>query len=199
MTDVRIEVLYKSQRYEVFSTDVQTSPEPYHKKGICILTEWILCLGAPEEQGVILEQHWYERDERVPSGVLTPDGASIPAGVRRVGCAMLLVSPEEVKNLVWLKKDGEKILWREGDDLINGERFFAMEQLCYSDESTRSINRRALAVFDYLRNISPDVADEDIAAAMGYTLPVIERVRDAELAQEDGFESEVEGYEARNS
>ena len=49
----------------------------------------------------------------------------------------------------------EKILWREGDDLINGERFFAMEQLCYSDAATVSINKRALAVFDYLKHVPP--------------------------------------------
>ena len=69
---------------------------------------------------------------------------------------MLLVAPEELPEVVWLKKDGEKILWREGDDLINGERFFAQEQLCYSDAVTKSINKRALAVFDYLSNAHPD-------------------------------------------
>ncbi|MGN8819156.1 hypothetical protein ACTNEN_12680 [Oribacterium sp. HCP28S3_H8] len=94
--------------------------------------------------------------------------------------------------MVWLKKDGEKLLWREGEDLINGERFFAMEQLCYSDAITQSVNRRAIAVFDYLQKAHPDMQEDEIARLMGYTLPAIERIRSAELAQDDGFEDEEE-------
>ena len=52
---------------------------------------------------------------------------------------------------------------REGDDLINGERFFAQEQLCYSDATTISINKRALAVFDYLSHVHPEQSEEEIA------------------------------------
>lgn len=99
---------------------------------------------------------------------------------------MLLVAPEELSEVVWLKKDGEKILWREGDDLINGERFFAMEQLCYSDAVTKSVNKRAVAVFDYLSNAHPDWDDERVAATMGYTAPAIERIREAECSQAGG-------------
>lgn len=85
---------------------------------------------------------------------------------------------------------GERVLWREGDDLINGERFFAMEQLCYSDAATVSINKRALAVFDYLKHVHPDDSDEIVAASMGYTPAAIQRIQDAELAQDDGYDDE---------
>ena len=114
----------------------------------------------------------------------------VTAAVRRPGSAMLLVAPDELDGIVWLKKDGEKILWREGDDLINGERFFAMEQLCYSDAATVSINKRALAVFDYLKHVHPDDSDETVAASMGYTPAAIQRIQDAELAQDDGYDDE---------
>ena len=100
---------------------------------------------------------------------------------------MLLVSPGELSDIVWLKKDGEKVLWREGDDLINGERFFAMEQLCYSDAVTKSVNRRAIAVFDYLANAHPDWSAEEVARSMGYTEAAVERIQDAEMAQGEGF------------
>ena len=187
---MKIEVLYKSHRYEEFDPSVQTCSEPYRANGINVLTDWNLYLGALEEEGVVLAQHWYEVGGKAAQTVL--DGVSVPAASRKVGCALLLVGPDELGNVVWLKKDGEKLLWREGEDLINGERFFAMEQLCYSDATTQSVNRRAIAVFDYLQKAHPDMQEDEIARLMGYTLPAIERIRSAELAQDDGFEDEEE-------
>lgn len=45
---------------------------------------------------------------------MTLEGTKVPAATRQVGSAMLLVSPDELDDVVWLKKDGEKLLWREG-------------------------------------------------------------------------------------
>lgn len=149
---MKVEVLFKSHRYEEFDSSTQTCPEPYRGKGLNVLTDWNLYLGSLEENGIILVQHWYDGNPASSQGKVTLEGVEVPASVRKVGCAMLLVSPDELDEIVWLKKDGEKLLWREGEDLINGERFFAQEQLCYSDETTKSINRRAVAVYDYLAN-----------------------------------------------
>ena len=117
-------------------------------------------------------QHWYDGDPASSQGKATLEGVEVPASVRKVGCAMLLVSPDELDEIVWLKKDGEKLLWREGEDLINGERFFAQEQLCYSH---------------YLKNAHPTWDDEEVAESMGYTASAIKRIRDAELCQEPEF------------
>ena len=87
-----------------------------------------------------------------------------------------------------LQKDGEKLLWREGDELINGERFFAMEQLCYSDATVQSINRRAIAVFDYLKHAHPTRSDDEIARIMGYTESAIRaHPRCKKSLQDEGF------------
>ena len=158
-----IEVLYKSFRYEKFDSSAQTNSEPFRAKGTNILTDWNLYLGALEENGIILAEHWYDGNPQ------HAEGTKVPAATRQVGSAMLLVSPDELDDVVWLKKDGEKLLWREGDELINGERFFAMEQLCYSDATVQSINRRAIAVFDYLKHAYPTHSDDEIARIMGYT------------------------------
>lgn len=180
---MKVEVLFKSHRYEEFDTSPQTCSEPYRGKGLAVLMDWNLYLGDLEGRGVVLAQHWYDGSG---SGGATPlDGTDVPVAVRKVGCAMLLVSPDELPDIVWLKKDGEKVLWREGDDLINGERFFAMEQLCYSDAVTKSVNRRAIAVFDYLANAHPDWSADEVARSMGYTEGAVERIRSAEIAQED--------------
>lgn len=178
---MKIEVLYKNHQYEEFDSFTFVSQDIFPKGNI--LTNWILHLDQIETQGIILTAHWYDTNgcsDTAPIGE-TP----IPITRRNIGYAMLLVSADELAQLVWLKKDGEKILWREGDDLINGERFFAMEQLCYSDSGVISINKRALSVFDYLKNAHPDEDDENIATNMGYTLPALERIRDQELAQAD--------------
>lgn len=181
---MKVEVLFKSHRYEEFDTSPQTASEPFRGKGTAVLMDWNLYLGDLENKGVVLAQHWYDGSGSAGSttGI---EGTDVPVAVRKVGCAMLLVSPDELSDIVWLKKDGEKVLWREGDDLINGERFFAMEQLCYSDAVTKSVNRRAIAVFDYLANAHPDWSPEDVARTMGYTEAAVERIRSAEIAQED--------------
>lgn len=184
---MRVEVLFKSHRYEEFDTSPQTASEPYRSKGTAILMDWNLYLGDLDNQGVILAQHWYDGSGS-GQGTVTLDGVAVPTATRKLGCAMLLVAPDELDDVVWLKKDGEKVLWREGDDLINGERFFAQEQLCYSDATTKSINKRALAVFDYLSHANPDWDDEKVARTMGYTVSAIERIRSAELSQEEGFD-----------
>lgn len=184
---MKVEVLFKSHRYEEFDSSTQTCPEPYRGKGLNVLTDWNLYLGALEENGIILAQHWYDGNPASTQGKVTLEGVQVPAAARKVGCAMLLVSPDELDEIVWLKKDGEKLLWREGDDLINGERFFAQEQLCYSDATTISINKRALAVFDYLSRVHPEQSEEEIAERMGYTASAIERIRDAESCQKDEF------------
>lgn len=180
-----IEVLYKSFRYEKFDSNTQTNSEPFRSRGTSVLTDWNLYLGALEENGIILAEHFY--DVATAGGQVTLEGVQVPAATRQVGCAMLLVSPDELDEVVWLKKDGEKLLWREGDDLINGERFFALEQLCYSDATVQSVNRRAIAVFDYLKHAHPALSDDEVARMMGYTESAIERIKDAETSQDDGF------------
>lgn len=184
-------MLFRSHRYEEFDSSPQTSSEPYRGKGTAVLMDWNLFIDLePGGKGIVLVQHWYDGNPGGNQGQVTLGGVEVPVSVRRVGCAMLLVAPEELPEVVWLKKDGEKILWREGDDLINGERFFAMEQLCYSDAVTKSVNRRALAVFDYLAHAHPDWDGEQTARTMGYTASAIERIREAELSQEDVFDDE---------
>ena len=188
---MRVEVLFRSHRYEEFDSSPQTTTEPYRGKGTALLIDWNLYIDLDSDgKGIVLVQHWYDGNPGSDQGKVSLDGTEVPVAVRKVGCAMLLVAPEELSEVVWLKKDGEKILWREGDDLINGERFFAMEQLCYSDAVTKSVNKRAVAVFDYLSNAHPDWDGERVAATMGYTAPAIERIREAECSQAEVFADE---------
>lgn len=188
---MKVEVLFKSHRYEEFDTSPQTCSEPYRGKGTAVLMDWNLHLDLDSGgMGIVLAQHWYDGNPGGNQGKVSLGGVEVPVAARKVGCAMLLVAPDELPEVVWLKKDGEKILWREGDDLINGERFFAMEQLCYSDATVQSVNRRALAVFDYLSHSNPTLSDDEVASIMGYTAAAIERIRDAEVSQDAVFDDD---------
>lgn len=181
---MRIAILYKDHRFEEFDASTLTAGDPYRSQGKNILTDWILHLDNVTENGVVLVQHWYNANPNSNARV-TLNGLTIPVATRTPGYAILLVAVEELDNLVWLTKDGEKVLWREGNELINGERFFAMEQLYYSDAGTKSINQRAITLFNYLKNAYPERSDEDIATDIGYTLTAIHHIEDSELAQAD--------------
>ena len=92
---MKVEVLFKSHRYEEFDTSPQTCSEPYRGKGLAVLMDWNLYLGDLEGRGVVL------------------------------------------------------------------------------------------AVFDYLANAHPDWSADEVARSMGYTEAAVERIRSAEIAQED--------------
>lgn len=183
---MRIEILYENHIYEEYDSLTATNSEPYKNQGTNILTDWILDLSNPEQNGITLTQNWYDNQLTPEETQNQPTNQPIPAA-RKTGTILLLIAPNEIQKIIWLKKDGEKLLWKEGQDLINGERFYMMEQLCYSDASIQSINRRALAVYDYLTNANPNLTPEQTAQLMGYTHQAIERIQNAELAQNDHY------------
>ena len=183
---MRIEILYENHIYEEYDSLTATNSEPYKNQGTNILTDWILDLSNPEQNRITLTQNWYDNQLTPEEAQNQPPNQPIPAA-RKTGTILLLIAPQEIQKIIWLKKDGEKLLWKEGQDLINGERFYMMEQLCYSDASIQSINRRALAVYDYLTNANPNLTPEQTAQLMGYTHQAIERIQNAELAQNDHY------------
>ena len=99
--------------------------------------------------------------------------------------------------------DGELLVWRQGDDLINGVKFSGQEVLCFSDHTTTSINERALALFNYLRRAIPEdeKTDDEVAGMMGYSVAALEAVLRAEtmnaaaLDDEDGLDVDDEPME----
>ena len=140
---MKIEVLFKDMHYEQCDSTTLVASDPWHGLGVNVLTEMNLYLDDIEKDGIVLSINWYH-GRGSEQDTVDIQGHPTPVAARRTGCAILLVSSDEVKDLVWLKKDGDKILWREGNELINGEKFFAMEQLCFSDGQCISISTRAL-------------------------------------------------------
>lgn len=71
---MKVEVLFKSHRYEEFDSSTQTCSEPYRGKGLNVLTDWNLYLGSLEENGIILVQHWYDGNPASSQGKVTLEG-----------------------------------------------------------------------------------------------------------------------------
>ena len=80
-----IEVLYKSFRYEKFDSSAQTNSEPFRAKGTNILTDWNLYLGALEENGIILAEHWYDGNPQHAGGQVTLEAPRFPPPPVRSG------------------------------------------------------------------------------------------------------------------
>ena len=55
-------------------------------------------------------------------------------------------------------------------------------------------------MFDYLKHAHPTCSDDEIARIMGYTESAIERIRDAEISQDEGFaDDDGEGQNEENN
>ena len=93
-----------------------------------------------------------------------------------------MVSKSELEQIAQITVNGELVAWRQGGFLINGTKFRNQEILCFSNDNVTGINRRASAVFDYLKKANPGVSEEALAARMGYPLEAIMQIREAEAA-----------------
>ena len=175
---MKINVYFQSGRIDVFDTSTFCCVEPFRKDGTDILTNFSLRLDSLAEDGLVLEAYWYAAPRE-------RDGRSLPVASMMPGFRLLLVSPEELQEIAKITCDGELLVWRQGEDLINGTRFAAQETLCFSDSATVSINARSLAVFNYLKRAHPECTDEEVARMLGYSTRALDAVRRAELANSD--------------
>lgn len=177
-----IKVSYRSGKMDVFDTTSFCATEPFKSKGDNLLTEFLLLFDGHtlETEGIMLEVYWYNpklREDTVRSG---PN--NLPHAARMAGHRIRVASKNELEDVVAVSMDGDMLLWRQGDDLINGLKFHNQELLCYADAVTASINRRALALFDYLRRAHPELSEDEIADRIGYTRRAIEAISFEESA-----------------
>ena len=177
-----VKVFYRSGRLDAFDTVSFCTAEPYRKHGENLLTEFQLLTDSETllSEGLILEVFWY--DPRIVEDTRRSGPYNMPHATRQAGNRIRLASQSEIGDIVLVTVDGELMLWRQGEHLINGVLFRNQEILCYSNAVTASINRRALALYDYVRNADPDLSEKEAAALLGYTKEAIDDISFAESA-----------------
>ena len=188
---MHITVYYQSGVLDSFDTQPFCAPEPFRRHGGNVLTEFRLRLDLLSSDGLVLEVFWYE----LPAGDAAAGRDGLAPAPRHPSHKLLILGPDEVGGIAKIVCDGELLVWRQGDDLINGVKFSGQEVLCFSDHTTTSINERALALFNYLRRAIPEdeKTDDEVAGMMGYSVAALEAVLRAEtmnaaaLDDEDGL------------
>lgn len=180
-----IKVFYRSGRLDAFDTVSFCTAEPYRNRGDNLLTEFQLLTDGDTlaAEGLMLEVFWY--DPRIKEDTTRSGRYGLPHASRQAGNRIRLASKSELADIVLVTVDGELLLWRQGEHLINGVMFKNQEILCYSNDAIASINRRALALYDYIRNANPTLNEDEAAALLGYTKDAIDDISFAESANTD--------------
>lgn len=181
---MKVVVFYQSGKLDVFTSSDFACNEPWVKQGINVMTEFCLRLDLLEAEGLVVDVFWYDSSDS-SEGVESVDAdtsAVIKHAMRRTGRRIRLVSLDELAEIAQITIDDELAVWRQGEYLINGIKFKNQEILCFSNDNITGINRRASAVFEYLKNANPKLEPDKISAMMGYPLKAIEELQEAETA-----------------
>lgn len=189
---MKVSIYYQSGKITEFSTDTFCDSTPFEgegKGGKNILTEASLRFDLLEDQGLMLHIYWHNNliDEQTLSSVDNDVDPTrrIPHAGREPGRFIRLVSKDELHDIAKIVVDGEMVVWRQGQDLINAIKFYNQELLCYTDAVTVSVNARVMGIYSYLKNAYPEKPDTEIVQMFGYPYSAFARIQKEELAQID--------------
>lgn len=185
---MRIVVYYLEGKVSEFNTETFTTMEPFASEGegSNITSEFDLRLDLLEQQGLVLEVYWYSTivDQYTTATKDSESNRTVYYAGREPGRFVRLVSVEELLGVAKISVDGEKVVFRQGGEMINAIKFANQEVQCYSDAVTTSMNEKAVRLFDYLRRAYPLDTDEEICQRFGYSLKALEKAKTEEAAQE---------------
>ena len=189
---MNVYVFYDNGRVDEFDVDHFTLSEPFDGRNM--LTNFEVRFDDLETNSLWLQAHFYDIRPEYREGI---EVDTTPVARRMRGWRFLLVDKSEMEHVAKIVVNGELVAWRQGEDLINAVRFHAQELLCYSDDTTSSINRKAIILHDYISNANPDIAgnEDEICRTFGFTRQAYERVVMAESVQPEPVEEEKEEEE----
>lgn len=189
---MKVSVHYQNGKITEFSTETFCDSTPFKGEGNGgknILTEASLRFDLIETEGLMLHIYWHNaiRDDQSACSKVEIAGQSVViahAG-REPGRFVRLVSKDELNDIAKIVVDGEMVVWRQGEDLINAEKFYNQELLTYSDAVQVSVNARVMGIYSYIKRAHPNLTDAQICNMFGYPLSAFERIQKEELAQID--------------
>lgn len=191
---MKIRIRYTDGDEHYFDTDTFMATDPFKGQGLNLCTEFqprYDMLHRKEDPVFLLDVFWYDARQRENSyQSLNPEaGVRMHHAQRVPACRILLAESSEVERLASVEIDGSLVAWRQGDELINGVKFAVQEILCFSSQTTDSINEKAVSIYEYLCNKDPSAPREEVAQSMGYSQAAIDYLLSDEFASA-GFDVE---------
>ncbi|MDR1016674.1 MAG: hypothetical protein LBL67_04340 [Coriobacteriales bacterium] len=192
---MKVNVYFENGRVNIFDTDCYTTKDPI-KGEQNVVTEFQLTLDTIHETGLCLDVYFH--DAPGGSGGESPHYAEvehtpgrftkIPYSNNLLCCRTALVGKDEVDYITQVTVDDELVLWKQGGELINANKFKAQELLCYSSPAVASYNAKVAELFRYLQQANLGISDEEIADKLGYTPKALQKAladEEANLATEE--------------
>ncbi|MDR1016661.1 MAG: hypothetical protein LBL67_04275 [Coriobacteriales bacterium] len=202
---MQVKIYYQSGRVAVFDTANFTMPEPFGPKDKNILTNFELNLDSCQNEdslGLYIDVYYYDIDPGV--GKRPETATALRAGRKeskltfpsiRSGYRLLLTDKEGLADVGYIEVDGKIVMWRQGDDLINANKFEIQQFICYNSTTAESYNTKVLDLFRYVRNAEGGreehgPTDKQIAERLGYTEAALYKAMRDEAANVDTIEDE---------
>lgn len=98
----------------------------------------------------------------------------------------MLASPEEVRSIESVSRDGRLRYWRLGGSLVDDRRLSAAKQRLYEGDPGACLLRRALWLDGAVSRARPDLGAEEACALYGFTLAAREEAAEAVSAAGEG-------------
>ena len=191
---MQISITYDDRAARDFDTGIFASSEPFKAQGINGMTEIVPrfdLLFKKEDPVFIIDFYWYNFrvESNSYSSINDENGVKMFHAQRQAGVRVEIADTSEVEHIVTIEKDGKLVAWRQAGDLVDGIKFANQEVLCFSSQTTDSINEKAGSIYEYISNAHPGMSQEDIASMMGYSVDGINLILSDEFKNK-GFNEE---------
>lgn len=178
---MKILITYDNGAKSYFDSDKFTATEPFKSQGIAGMVEWqprYDLLHRQEDPIFLLDIFWYDFKVTTDSYASLNElvGMKMYHAQRMPACRVLLAEAQEIEHIIQIEVDGCLVAWRQSGVLIDGVKFSNQEILCFSSQTTDSINKKAAQVYEYLHNADPLKSKEEIAEIMGYPVVALDYI-----------------------
>ncbi|WP_371298009.1 hypothetical protein [Paraeggerthella sp.] len=185
---MKVQIKYRSGRLDVFDTDSYTPAQPFGDG--CMLANYEVRFDQLEK-GLWLQAHFYETDSRFKEDL---DDGVVPVGRRAMGWRFLIAEASELGDVEQVLVDGDRMLVRMGEGLVDVMCLDSASALLLSDGGGPSLASKLQGVVDALRAADSTMDEESAAALAGSNWESLAWARELQPLQQTEIENEEEGW-----
>lgn len=185
---MKVQIKYQSGRLDVFDTDSYTPSQPFGDG--CMLADYEVRFDRLGK-GLWLQAHFYDADPRFREDL---DDGVVPVGRRSMGWRFLLAEEAELKEVEQVLVDGDRMLVRMGEGLVDVMRLDGASALLLSDGGGPSLASKLQGVVEALKAADPIMDDESAAALAGSGWESLAWARELQPLRQIEVEGEEEGW-----